>query len=100
MIRCAFLLKTTRHLAHVIQREEFLLKLTRALMMFGGSVQRLQSQIQSAGHALDVELSLLYLPDVTLISFNDSSAGTSHIKLIRQGSALDIGNLTDAFHPY
>ena len=49
---------------------------------------------------LDVELSLLYLPDVALISFNDSLTGTSHIKLIRQGSALDIGKLTDAFHPY
>ncbi|EDR02469.1 uncharacterized protein LACBIDRAFT_309496 [Laccaria bicolor S238N-H82] len=90
----------TRHLAHVIQREEFLLKLTRAMMMFGGPVHRLQSQIQSAGRVLDVELSLLYLPDVALISFNDSSTGTSHIKLIRQGSALDIGKLTDAFHLY
>ena len=80
------LLKITRHLAHVIQQEEFLLKLTRAMMMFGGPVHRLQSQVQSAGRMLDVELSLLYLPDVTLISFNDSSSGTSHIKLIRQGS--------------
>lgn len=37
---------------------------------------------------------------IALISFNDSSAETSHIKLIRQGSALDIGKLTDAFHLY
>jgi len=62
--------------------------------------QGLQSQIQGAGHVLDVELSLLYLPDVALIGFNDSSTGTSHIKLIRQGSTLDIGKQTDAFHLY
>ena len=68
------------------------------MVMFGGPVHSPQSQIQSARRELDVELSQLYLPDVALISFNDSLTGTSHIKLIRHGSALDIGKLTDVFY--
>ncbi|KAF9473132.1 DUF1212-domain-containing protein [Pholiota conissans] len=90
----------TRHVAHIIRREEFLMKLTRAMMMFGGPSHRLQAQIQSAARVLDIKLSFLYLPDIVLISFDDSATGTSHIKLIRQGSALDLGKLNDAFILY
>ncbi|KAF8962896.1 hypothetical protein BDZ97DRAFT_1920221 [Flammula alnicola] len=90
----------TRHIAHVIRREEFLMKLTRAMMMFGGPSHRLQSQIQSAARVLDVQLSFLYLPDIVLLSFDDSGTGTSHIKLIRQASGLDLAKLNDAFTLY
>ena len=76
------------------------MKLTRAMMMFGGPPHRLQSQIMSAARVLDIQLSALYLPDVVLLSFDDSGTGTSHIKLIRQGSALNIEKLTDAFCLY
>ena len=76
------------------------MKLTRALMMFGGPSHRLQAQMQSAARVLDIELGFLYLPDVALLSFDDSSTGTSHIKLIRQTSTLDLGKLNDAFALY
>ncbi|KAJ2912791.1 hypothetical protein MD484_g7628, partial [Candolleomyces efflorescens] len=90
----------TKHVAEIIQREQFILKLTRAMMMFGGPPHRLQYQIQSAARVLDINLSLLYLPDVTLISFDDAATGTSHIKLIRQASSLDLDKLKSAFRLY
>lgn len=95
-----YLHQITRHVAQIIQRQEFILKLTRAMMMFGAPSHRLQSQIQATARVLDVELSCMYLPDVVLISFDDSSTGTSHIKFIRQGSSLDLGKLTDAYLLY
>jgi uncharacterized membrane protein YjjP (DUF1212 family) len=76
------------------------LKLTRALMMFGGPSHRLQAQIQATARVLDIELSCMYLPDVMLISFDDGATGTSSIKFIRQSSALDMGKLYDAFRLY
>jgi len=76
------------------------MKLTRAMMMFGGPSHRLQSQIMSAARVLDIKLNILYLPDVVLISFDDDTSGTSHIKLIKQTSALDLGKLKDAFSLY
>ncbi|TFK38574.1 hypothetical protein BDQ12DRAFT_712934 [Crucibulum laeve] len=90
----------TRHVAQIIQREEFIMKLTRAMMMFGGPPHRLQSQMQSAARVLDIDLSILYLPDIVLISFDDSPTGTSHVRLIRQGSSLDLGKLDDAYRLY
>ncbi|KAI0942559.1 hypothetical protein AcW1_003155 [Taiwanofungus camphoratus] len=90
----------TRHVAEIVQRQEFILKLTRAMMMFGGPTHRLQAQIQSTAKVLEISLSCMYLPDMMLISFDDSATSTSNIKLIRQGSALDIGKLQDAHELY
>lgn len=84
----------------IIERQAFILRLARAMMMFGGPSNRLQSQIQSAAHVLDIELSCLYLPDMLLISFDDSSTSTSDVKLVRQGSSLDLGKLDDAYVLY
>ncbi|KAH0835484.1 hypothetical protein J3R83DRAFT_9150 [Lanmaoa asiatica] len=90
----------TRHVAEILQRQEFILKLARAMMMFGGPSHRLAAQIQSTGRVLDLELSCMYLPDVMLISFEDSATGTSNVKFIRQSSALDLEKLGDAHSLY
>ncbi|KAJ6506708.1 hypothetical protein C8R45DRAFT_1050936 [Mycena sanguinolenta] len=90
----------TRHVAQIIQRQEFILKLARALMMFGGPSHRLQSQIQSTGRVLDIQVNCMYLPDVVLISFDDSSTGTSNLKFIRQGSSLNLGKLNAVYELY
>ncbi|KAG6875705.1 hypothetical protein C0993_007895 [Termitomyces sp. T159_Od127] len=90
----------TRHVAHILERQAFILKFARAMMMFGAPSHRLQSQITSTAHVLDLEMSCVYLPDVLLVSFDDSSTSTSNIKIIRQGSSLDLVKLTDAYHLY
>jgi uncharacterized membrane protein YjjP (DUF1212 family) len=86
--------------AQILQRQEFILKLARAMMMFGGPTHRLQAQIQSTAKVLEIDLSCMYLPDTMIISFDDSATGTSNIKFIRQGSALDLGKLQDAYQLY
>ncbi|KAG1880933.1 hypothetical protein F4604DRAFT_1578491 [Suillus subluteus] len=90
----------TRHVAAILQRQEFILKLARAMMMFGGPSHRLVAQIQSTARVLELDMSCLYLPDVMWISFEDNATGTSHVKFIRQASALDLGKLGDAHGLY
>ncbi|RDB21619.1 Pheromone-regulated membrane protein 10 [Hypsizygus marmoreus] len=90
----------TRHVAKIIERQEFIMKLGRAMMMFGGPSHRLQSQIKSTATVLDIELSCIYIPDVLLLSFDDTSTSTSNVKFIRQGSSLDLGKLVDAYALY
>ncbi|KAI9461872.1 hypothetical protein F5148DRAFT_1276653 [Russula earlei] len=90
----------TRHISSLISRQTFVLKLARAMMMFGGPTHRLQAQIQSTARVLDISLSCLYLPDVMLIAFDDDVTSTSNVKLIRQGSSLDLGKLQDAHKVY
>ncbi|KAL5480596.1 PRM10_1 [Sanghuangporus weigelae] len=90
----------TRHVAEIMQRQEFILKLARAFMMFGAPSHRLPAQIQATARVLEMELSCMYLPDVMLISFDDAATSTSNIKFIRQGAALSLGKLQDAYDLY
>ncbi|KAI0338796.1 DUF1212-domain-containing protein [Trametopsis cervina] len=90
----------TRHVAEILARHEFICKLARAIMMFGGPSHRLQAQVQATARVLDVELSCMYLPDMMLISFDDSSTGTSNIKLVRQGGAFNIAKLQEVHKVY
>ncbi|KAF8073818.1 hypothetical protein FPV67DRAFT_1410830 [Lyophyllum atratum] len=90
----------TRHVAKIIERQEFILKFARAMMMFGGPSHRLQAQLKATAHVLDIELSCIYFPDILLLSFDDSSTSTSNVKFIKQGSSLDIQKLTDAYNLY
>jgi hypothetical protein len=93
-------LQITRHISSLISRQTFILKLARAMMMFGGPTHRLQAQVQSTARVLEISLSCMYLPDVMLIAFDDDVTSTSSVKLIRQGSALDLGKLQDAHKIY
>lgn len=70
------------------------------MMMFGGPSHRLQSQIQCVARVLEIDLCVVYFPDNFIISFDDDSTGTSHVKIIRQTSALDLGKLSDAYQVY
>lgn len=98
--RSSTIRQITRHISSLISRQTFVLKLARAMMMFGGPTHRLQAQIQSTARVLEISLSCLYLPDVMLIAFDDDITSTSSVKLIRQASALDLGKLQDAHKIY
>jgi hypothetical protein len=90
----------TRHISSLISRQTFILKLARAMMMFGSPTHRLQAQMQSTARVLEISLSCMYLPDMMLIAFDDDVTSTSSVKLIRQSSALDLGKVQDAYKIY
>ncbi|KAG8764177.1 hypothetical protein FRC12_008242 [Ceratobasidium sp. 428] len=90
----------TMHVAEILQRHDFILKLARALMMFGAPSHRLEAQIQSTARVLDIQVSCMYLPSVMLLSFGDSATHTSDTKFLKQASALDLGKLLDAHRVY
>jgi uncharacterized membrane protein YjjP (DUF1212 family) len=70
------------------------------MMMFGGPSHRLPAQIQATARVLEITLSCMYLPDVMIVAFEDAATSTSNVKLIKQGSVLDIGKLQDAYRLY
>ncbi|KDN36610.1 hypothetical protein RSAG8_10713, partial [Rhizoctonia solani AG-8 WAC10335] len=90
----------TMHVAEILQRQEFILKLARSLMMFGAPSHRLEAQIQATARVLDIQVSCMYLPSVMLFSFGDTSTHTSDTKFLKQTSALDLGKLLDAHRIY
>ncbi|CAO1630014.1 unnamed protein product [Parajaminaea phylloscopi] len=85
----------TMHVAAILQRQEFLLKLSRALMMFGAPTHRIETQIQQTARVLEINCRCLYLPNLMLFAFGDDTTHTSETKFIKQGGGLDFTKLTD-----
>lgn len=85
----------TMHVAAILKRQEFLMKLARALMMFGGPTHRFEVQIQQTANVLDINCRCIHLPGLMIMSFGDDTTHTSETKIIKQGSAIDLTKLTD-----
>lgn len=85
----------TMHVAAILQRQQFIMKLARALMMFGAPTHRIETQIQQTGRVLEINCRCIYLPNLMLIAFGDDATHTSETKFIKQTSALDLTKLTD-----
>ncbi|GAA5833609.1 hypothetical protein JCM3766R1_002588 [Sporobolomyces carnicolor] len=91
----------TAHVAALLERQEFILKLARALMMFGAPSHRLEAQLQATGRVLELpNCHCVYLPGVMLINFGDPATCTSDIKFLKQPAGLDFGKLRTAFWVY
>ena len=85
----------TMHVAAILQRQQFIMKLARALMMFGAPTHRIEAQIQQTGRVLEINCRCIYLPNLMLLAFGDDATHTSETKFIKQTSALDLTKLTD-----
>ncbi|KAK0551464.1 pheromone-regulated protein prm10 [Tilletia horrida] len=90
----------TMHVAAILERQEFLLKLARALMMFGAPTHRIEAQLQHTARVLEINCRTIYLPNLMLLSFGDDTTRTSETKFIKQASALDLTKLTDMHDIY
>ncbi|EST08120.1 protein of unknown function DUF3815 [Kalmanozyma brasiliensis GHG001] len=85
----------TMHVAAILQRQQFIMKLARALMMFGAPTHRIETQIQQTGRVLEINCRCIYLPNLMLLAFGDDTTHTSETKFIKQASGLDLTKLTD-----
>jgi uncharacterized membrane protein YjjP (DUF1212 family) len=77
----------------MINRQDFLLKLARALMTFGAPSHRIESQLLAAARILEVEAEFIHLPGVIICSFGDQELGCSETHFIKCGGRLSLGAL-------
>lgn len=75
-------------LAAIVERQQFIMKLTRALMMFGSPSHRLEALITNTGTFLECPLQCVFTPGVMTMSFIDPATRTSETKFIKQGVRL------------
>ncbi|GAA5830096.1 hypothetical protein JCM11251_006873 [Rhodosporidiobolus azoricus] len=91
----------TAHVAAIIERQQFILKLARAFMMFGAPSHRLEAQIQATARVLELpHCAAMYLPNCMLINFADPATCTSDIKFLKQPGGLDFGKLKTTYFIY
>lgn len=89
-----------KHVASIISRHRYLVKLCRALMLFGAPTHRLESYMMSSARVLKIEAQFLYLPGCMIISFDDSDTHTTEVRIVREPAGVDLGRLHDVHDIY
>lgn len=93
-------IKITLHIAETIARQGYLMKLCRALMMYGAPTHRLEEYMRMSARVLEIDAQFLYIPGSMIMSFDDSNTHTTEVKLVRVSQGLDLGKLRDVHEIY
>ncbi|ODA77798.1 hypothetical protein RJ55_06400 [Drechmeria coniospora] len=93
-------IRITVHIAGIISRHRYLLKLCRALMMYGAPTHRLEEYMAMSSRVLEIEGQFLYMPSCMIISFDDSTTHTTEVKVVREPQGIDLGKLRDVHNIY
>lgn len=93
-------IRITKHIAQILSRHKFLVKLCRALMSYGAPTHRLEEYMTMSARVLEIEGQFLYIPGCMLISFDDSSTHTTEVKMVRVRHGVNLGKLRDVHAVY
>lgn len=86
-------IRITIHIAEILQRQRFILKLCRALMLYGAPTHRLEEYMKMTSRVLEIDGQFLYIPGCMIVSFGDVSTHTSEMQLVRVTQGVDLGKL-------
>lgn len=92
--------RITIHVANILKRQEYIIKLCRSLMMFGAPTHRLEEYLRMTARVLETDGQFLYLPGCMIISFDDRTTHTTEVKIVRSMQGVDLGRLKDIHEIY
>lgn len=84
----------------VITRHRYLIKLCKALIMYGAPTHRLEEYMAASSRALDINGQFLYTPNCMIMSLDNTSTCTTEVKLVRSREGIDLGKLRDVYNIY
>lgn len=85
--------KITVHIANILQRQRFILRMCKALMLYGAPTHRLEEAMTMTGRVLEIDAQFIYLPGCMIVSFGDATTRTSEVQLVRSGQGLNLYKL-------
>ncbi|CAD6582425.1 MAG: hypothetical protein ASARMPREDX12_000934 [Alectoria sarmentosa] len=88
------------HIAETMQRQEYLIKICRALMTYGAPTHRLEEYMRMSSRVLEIDGQFLYIPGCMIISFDDQSTHTTEVKIVRATQGVNLGKLHDTHEVY
>ncbi|KAJ5161288.1 hypothetical protein N7492_006680 [Penicillium capsulatum] len=88
------------HIADLLSRQRYLIRLCRALMRYGAPTHRLEEYMQMTSRVLEIDGQFLYIPGCMIISFDDASTHTTEVKVVRSSQGIDLGRLADVHEIY
>lgn len=92
--------KITVHIADLLQRHRFILRMCKALMLFGAPTHRLEEYMIMTSRVLEIDGQFLYLPGCMIVSFGDATTRTSEVQLVRCAQGLNLWKLHQVHSVY
>ncbi|KAI2467818.1 DUF1212-domain-containing protein [Annulohypoxylon bovei var. microspora] len=93
-------IRITMHIAETLTRQKYIIKMCKALMLFGAPTHRLEEYLRMTARVLEIDGQFLYLPGCMIISFDDRSTHTTEMKIVRTSQGIDLGKLRDTHEIY
>lgn len=90
----------TLHIAELLSRQRYLIRLCRALMKYGAPTHRLEEYMRMTARVIQIDGQFLYIPGCMIISFDDASTHTTEVKVVRSSQGIDLGKLADVHEIY
>ncbi|KAJ8120042.1 hypothetical protein ONZ43_g3149 [Nemania bipapillata] len=88
------------HVADILKRQKYIVKMCRALMLFGAPTHRLEEYLAMTARVLEIDSQFLYIPDCMVISFDDVLTHTTEVKIVRTAQSVNLGKLKDVHDIY
>ncbi|KAI0429928.1 hypothetical protein F5Y09DRAFT_342146 [Xylaria sp. FL1042] len=92
--------KITIHVADILKRQKYIVKMCRALMLFGAPTHRLEEYLAMSARVLEINSQFLYIPNCMIISFDDAYTHTTEVKIVRTAQSVNLGKLKDVHDIY
>ncbi|CUM62538.1 uncharacterized protein PRCAT00000090001 [Priceomyces carsonii] len=87
-------LRITVHIADILQRQRFIIRMCKALMLFGAPTHRLEEYMVMTSRVLEIDGQFIYFPGCMIISFGDVATRTSEVHLVRCAQGLNLSKLS------
>ncbi|KAI1268712.1 DUF1212-domain-containing protein [Xylariaceae sp. FL1019] len=92
--------KITIHVADILKRHNYIIKMCRALMLFGAPTHRLEEYLATTAKVLEIDSQFLYIPGCMVISFDDVLTHTTEVRIVRTAQGVNLGKLKDVHEIY
>lgn len=93
-------LRITVHIADILQRQRFIIRMCRALMLYGAPTHRLEEYMVMTSRVLEIDGQFVYFPGTMIIAFGDAATRTSEVHLVRCAQGLNLSKLSDTHKIY
>lgn len=93
-------LRITVHIADILQRQRFIIRMCKALMMYGAPTHRLEEYMIMTSRVLEIDGQFVYFPGTMIMAFGDAATRTSEVHLVKCAQGLNLSKLSDTHKIY
>ncbi|KAG0168752.1 hypothetical protein DFQ30_004385 [Apophysomyces sp. BC1015] len=90
-------IRITFEIANILQKQEFLRKLAKSLMLYGCPAHRIEYAMRQVSRTLGVDAEYVYMPNVMFLTFFDQATHTTETHFIRQAQTFEMYKLSEIY---